>query len=51
VVGIDPDLFALNQQFYHDAENGTINGYHLIYRDTLGLIFVRDDLYVQYYSK
>jgi hypothetical protein len=50
-IGIDPGLFALNQQFYHDAENGTINGYHLVYRDTLGLIFVRDDLYQQYYSK
>jgi hypothetical protein len=50
-VGIDPNLFALNQQFYTDAENGAINGYHLVYRDTLGLIFVRDDLYVQYYSK
>jgi hypothetical protein len=50
-IGIDPDLFALNQQFYNDAENGTINGYHLIYRDTLGLVFVRDDLYQQYYSK
>lgn len=50
-VGIDPKLFALNQQFYNDAENGAIKGYHLVYRDTLGLIFVRDDLFVQYYSK
>ncbi len=51
VVGIDPVLFAQNQQFYRDADNATVNGYHLIYRDAFGLIYVRDELYLKYYSK
>ncbi len=51
VTGIDPELFALNQEFYQDAENGTISGYNLVYRDSLGLVYVSDDLYQQYYSK
>ncbi len=49
--GIDPALFARNQQFYRDAENGTISGFHLVYRDALGLVYVQDDLYQQYFSK
>ncbi len=49
--GIDPALFARNQQFYRDANNQTITGYHLVYRDSFGLIYVRDALYQQYYSK
>ena len=51
VIGIDPALFARNQQFYRDANNQTITGYHLVYRDSFGLIFVRDALYQEYYSK
>jgi hypothetical protein len=51
VTGIDPALFARNQQFYRDADNQTITGYHLVYRDSFGLIFVRDELYQKYYSK
>jgi len=51
VTGIDPALFARNQQFYRDADNGTITGYHLVYRDSFGLIYVHDDLYQEYYSK
>jgi hypothetical protein len=50
-VGIDPALFARNQQFYRDADNQTIKGYHLVYRDSFGLIFVRDELYQKYYLK
>jgi hypothetical protein len=50
-VGIDPSLFARNQQFYRDADNETITGYHMVYRDSFGLIFVRDDLYQKYYPK
>jgi hypothetical protein len=49
--GIDPALFARNQQFYRDADNETISGYHLVYRDSLGLVYVQDDLYQQYFSK
>jgi hypothetical protein len=50
-VGIDPALFARNQQFYRDADNAAVKGYQLIYRDAFGLIYVRDDLYQKYYSK
>jgi hypothetical protein len=49
--GIDPALFARNQQFYRDADKGTLIGYHLVYRDAFGLIFVRDELYQKYYPK
>ena len=51
VVGIDPDVFVSNQLFYRDAENGTINGYHLIYRNEVGLVYVRDSLYQDYFQK
>jgi hypothetical protein len=51
VTGIDPALFARNQQFYRDAENETISGYHLVYRDSLGLVYVRGELYQQYFVK
>jgi hypothetical protein len=51
VTGIDPALFARNQQFYRDAENETISSYHLIYRDSLGLVYVRGELYQQYFVK
>jgi hypothetical protein len=51
VIGIDPALFARNQQFYRDANNQTITGYHLVYRDSFGLIYDRNALYQEYYSK
>jgi hypothetical protein len=51
VVGIDPALFARNLQFYHDADHETIQGFHLVFRNSFGLIYVRDELYQKYYSK
>jgi len=51
VTGTDPEVFARNQQFYRDAENGTIIGYHLVYRNDVGLVFVREDLYQKYFHK
>ncbi len=51
VTGIDPETFALSQQFYGDAEIGLIKGYQLVFRDSFGLIFVRNDLYQKYYLK
>ena len=42
-VGIDADTFKRNQQFYRDADLESVNGYHLVFRNTFGLIFVRDD--------
>ena len=50
-VGIDPALFARNQQFYRDADNETITGYHMVYRDSFALIYVKDALFSKYYSK
>ncbi|MCJ7584509.1 MAG: glycosyltransferase 87 family protein [Anaerolineales bacterium] len=51
VTGIDPDVFFRNQQFYHDADNETISGYHLVYRNDVGLVYVREDLYQNYFQK
>jgi hypothetical protein len=51
VTGIDPYVFARNQQFYRDAENETISGYHLVYRNDVGLVYVREDLYQNYFQK
>ena len=48
-VGIDPKQFALNQQFYRDAENGAITGYHLVYRNPVGSVYVSNGLYQQYF--
>jgi hypothetical protein len=50
-VGIDTALFARNQQFYRDADNATIKGYHQVYGDSFGMVYVRDELYQKYYSK
>jgi len=49
--GIDPQLFVRNQQFYRDADNAAISGYRLVYRNEVGLVYVRQDLYQQYFSK
>jgi hypothetical protein len=48
-VGINPEQFALNQAFYRDAEKASINGYHLVYRDEVGLVYLSDRLYAQYF--
>jgi hypothetical protein len=50
VTGIDPAYFALSQAFYRDAEAGSINGYHLVFRNSVGLVFVREDLYSRNYA-
>jgi hypothetical protein len=51
VTGINPEEFAKNQQFYKDAENGTINGYELVFRNSVGLVFVDEARYQQYFQK
>jgi hypothetical protein len=50
VTGIDPASFTLSQAFYRDAEAGSINGYHLVFRNSVGLVFVREDLYSRNFS-
>ena len=49
--GIDPEVFARNQQFYRDADNGTIDGYYLVYRNDVGVVYVREDLYQKWFQK
>ncbi len=51
VTGIDPATFARNQQFYRDADKGTITGYHLVYRNAVGLVYVRAEVYQKYWGK
>jgi hypothetical protein len=44
-IALDADQMAKSQVFYRDAQQGNITGYHLLYRDTYGLVFVRNRLY------
>jgi hypothetical protein len=46
--GIDPQRFALGQQFYRDVRAETVDGYHLVFKNRFGLVFVRDDLWDRY---
>jgi len=46
-VGIDPAAFEQNRKFYQDAMDEKIAGYHLIYRDDTGLIYVTNTLYTE----
>ena len=50
MTGIDPQAFILNQQFYRDAGSGSLTGYRLAYRDAVGLVYVREDLYSKYFK-
>lgn len=50
-IGIDTVEFEQNQKFYRDARDGTLTGYRLIYQDSVGLIYVRDDLYTEYFDR
>jgi hypothetical protein len=49
-VGIDSAQFANSQQFYRDAQAGAIRGYHQIFENDFGKLFIRDDLYQLAYS-
>ena len=46
---IDPQSFAEYKRFYHDADDGVIPNYQLVFRNAYGLIFVRSSLYDQYF--
>jgi hypothetical protein len=45
VSGINPQQFANSQVFYADANQGSLQGYHLVFRNSTGLVFVKDDIY------
>jgi hypothetical protein len=48
VEGIDPEKLARARTFYQDARDGSIKGYHLVYNDTFGLVFIKNALNSQY---
>jgi hypothetical protein len=45
--GIDPEEFAQSRIFYHDANDGKIEGYRLVFRDYFGLVFVKEEVFEQ----
>jgi len=44
VTGIDAEQFARSFAFYTDANNGNLQGYQLLYRDDVALVFMKDAL-------
>ncbi len=51
VVGLNADNLSASQTLYKDAQSGEITDYQLLYRDEYGLIFVRERLYQNHFSK
>jgi hypothetical protein len=51
VTGIAPQQFALNQQFYRDANEEKLTGYRLVYRNEVGLVYVSENLYLRFFQK
>ena len=43
VTGIDPEQYERSFVFYTDANNGTIQGYKLLYRNDVALIYMKDE--------
>jgi hypothetical protein len=50
VQGIEEGEFTVSRTFYQDANDETLNGYHLIFRNDFGLIYVKDDVYDRYFE-
>ena len=50
VEGINPEQFEKSRAFYQDAQSGNVAGYHLVFRNDFGLVFVRDDVYQEYFE-
>ncbi len=51
VIGINPTDFMQNQLFYRDAANNTILNYQLVFENDFGKIFVREDLFQEYFRE
>jgi hypothetical protein len=49
--GIEAEEFRLSQEFYRDANEEKLKGYHLVFRNDFGLVFVKDEIYQQYFAK
>ena len=47
---VDPDSFQDTYTFYMDVKNEQVRGYHLIYRNAEGLMFVSDEIYELYFK-
>lgn len=39
LIGVDPNEFEKSQIFYRDADKGLVDGYVLVFRDSVGLVF------------
>lgn len=50
-IGLDPEQFAINQDFYRDADAGNIPGFRLVFRNSYGLVFVSEELYERYFAE
>ena len=51
VQGIEVEEFDQSQMFYRDANDGEIKGYRLVFRNEFGLVFVKDEIYREYFAK
>ena len=49
IQGINPTELEQSKIFYRDADVGTIEGYQLIFRNQFGLVYVKSELYDQYF--
>jgi hypothetical protein len=50
-IALDKGAMQQMYDFYSDALNETIKGYHLLHKDNFGYIFVSDALYKDYFMK
>ena len=50
IIGLDSEAFTRSQIFYEDANLGKLQGYHLVYRNNFGLVFVKEQLFESEYN-
>jgi len=43
LIGVDPNEFEKSQIFYRDADKGLVDGYVLVFRDSVGLVFQKNN--------
>jgi hypothetical protein len=48
---VDPATFQDTYTFFVDADHDQLRGYHLIYRDNEGLMFVSNTIYERYFKE
>ena len=47
---INPEQMQLSYEFYMDANNEELEGYTLIFRNEYGLTYIKDALYINFFS-